>query len=149
MKKLMLAAFIAAACSGCTNEGLRLPTFPIARKPVTQAQQQPKKPTISTQGIGARNQCWVSVAPSGDALVVSGGRTNDNRFFSCAIGGFIQIGPATPDFVGQVIGDVCDGSKPISQTPVSDVNTSIAHCIYRGPQQIPPAIWGLPIIVIR
>lgn len=146
MKKLFMGAAVAVTLAGCADVDKILIAHPEQRHASADAPAhfKPLPPSLGPR----KGLCYGSMSMTHGGLVISAGAT-PNGVYSCIPGSPLALDGAVADFASETINVFCDLNKPVSQTPGSDSRLINTHCIYRGPQDAPKFIQGVPVIIVK
>lgn len=152
------ALFVTAALAGCANVDMSryIHATGADASPSTtgaESQSKPQPPSKSKYdplppAFGVGPNCYTGAVGNFGGVLVYGGRDGQDRYYSCKTGGSIRFAPATSGFNSALIPYLCDISKPVIQTPGYSGSLTIT-CTYRGPENIPASVQGVPILVVK
>lgn len=116
--------------------------------PTAASQQQPQQLAILPDAAGVGTTCSTMVRRKLGGVVISGGETSSGQFFACKAGTPLHLMSANPEFNAKLISYACDMSKPVVQTKTYE-GTVVVNCTYAGPDNIPPYILGVKMLVVK
>lgn len=161
MRTRLLTAvlFVNAVLAGCANVDMSryIHASDVGASPSSQqtsAQANTSAPVRKSgydplpPAFGVGPNCYTGAVGNFGGVLVYGGRDGQDRYYSCKPGAPIRFASATSGFNSALIPHLCDIGKPVIQTPGYSGSLTVT-CTYRGPENIPGSVQGVPIFVVK